>query len=199
MNVIRRHLELSKLFGEHANNPPDALADIVDVHPRFVPGDGVFNPKLILVGEAPGAKEVVEGSPFVGPSGDYLNSLLLAEGFYRDQVWVTNVVKFRPPRNRTPEPEEVEASLPLLRREVRLVAGERRIPLVGLGGTACRALTGQPISVTRRHGEWYNLKAGWKLYVSYHPAAGLRNSKIQVAMGEDFRRLGMELREEEVS
>lgn len=193
MGVIQRDRALTELFKSFDHNPPRALLPLIEAHGNFVPGDGVLNPRVIFVGEAPGRQEDLELSPFVGRSGKFLDDLLKAANLIREEAWITNVVKYRPPRNRTPEPEEIAASLPLLRREVALVAGEHRPPIVGLGSTACRALTGANISVVRSHGSWVSLKAVWRLFVSYHPAAGLRNWVARDAMTADFAKLGSDL------
>lgn len=185
-----RGLLLDGTYRYFDDNVPDAARELRDGATQFVPGDGSLNPKLLVIGEAPGAQEDAKGSPFVGKSGRLLDQLLLLAGLFREEVWITNVVKYRPPGNRTPDPDEVEAFLPLLRREVALVAGDATRFAVGLGSTACRALTGESISVAKSHGSWVDLKAGWKLFVSYHPAAGLRSVTVRAEMRIDFVKLG---------
>lgn len=157
---------------------------------QLVRGDGAmgafFGPKLILVGEAPGATEDRTGKPFVGSSGKFLEDLLAVAGLTREDVWITNVVKYRPPNNRTPDPREVEASLPYLRREVALVAGAGCSMLVGLGRTACCAMAGENISVVERAGSWTLLQGGWRMFISCHPSWGIRNPGNRRKMVRDF-------------
>lgn len=192
-----RRATLLQAYREFDESPPAVIRPLKDGATQFVPGDGSFAPRLILIGEAPGAREDRTGVPFCGRSGTLLDELLQIADLQRQDVWITNVVKYRPPANRTPEPDEVTASLPLLRREVDLVDGRHRRTILGLGSTSCRALTGGSISgVGAAHGTWVDLRAGWRLFASYHPAAGLRNRAVQDAMREDFAWLGEQLREE---
>ncbi len=107
---------------------------------RIVVGDGDASARVMLIGEAPGAKEDRTGKPFVGAAGRFLNELLDVAGLRREEVYITNVVKCRPPRDRAPQPEEISAGRPLLGRalcEVRPANGTR------FRGVACHALTGR--------------------------------------------------------
>jgi uracil-DNA glycosylase len=196
MHENSREAALEDLYRQWDEDPPDALKELKDGARRFVPGDGSLIPKAIIVGEAPGAREDRVGSPFVGPSGEFLDQLLLMAGLHREEVWITNVVKYRPTGNRTPERDEISASLPLLRREVALVAGERRPILVGLGRVACEVLVRGAISVARAHGTWRRLgrHEDWRLFLSYHPSAGLRSKSVREAMLADFAKLGNDMR-----
>ena len=160
---------------------------------QLVPGDGRFSPRLIIIGEAPGRKEDILGMPFVGPSGKFLDELLEIASLRREEVWITNVVKFRPPRNRDPEQTEIKASLAYLRRELALVGANGCRNIVGLGRTACSALAGEPISPTAKHGSWRPLQGSWKLFISCHPAWGLRNPLDADRMRNDFLQLGYDL------
>jgi DNA polymerase len=160
---------------------------------RFVPGDGGLRPKAIFVGEAPGRIENKIGSPFVGPSGRFLDELLRIAHLDRELEWVTNVVKYRPPRNRTPTEEEIEASRPYFRKEVALVGRNGCRVLVGLGRTACEAIAGEAISPTRKHATWVELRNGWRLFVSCHPSWGIRDPANADNMRDDFLQLGYDL------
>lgn len=160
---------------------------------RFVPGDGSLRPKIILVGEAPGAMENRKGSPFVGPSGRFLDDLLRIARLDREQVWTTNVLKFRPPKNREPTEEEILAALPYLKREVALLGANGCRRIVGLGRTACSAISGEAISPLRDHSSWRELRHGWNLFVSCHPSWGIRSSYAADSMRGDFLQLGYDL------
>jgi uracil-DNA glycosylase len=190
----REHL-LLQTYKQFDENPPmPEIAALRDGAKQFVPGAGSFTPKAILIGEAPGAREDQFGAPFVGKSGRFLDELLLAANLSRDEVWITNVVKYRPKANRTPDPVEIDASLSLLRRELALVAGDQCRLIVGLGRVACCAVAGKPISVTQAHGSVRSLKGDWRLFISYHPSAGLRDKGTRRAMIADFDVLGQILK-----
>lgn len=164
----------------------------VDLSARYVPGDGSLDAaRLIFVGEAPGATEERLGRPFVGKSGRFLSRLLHAPlGVTRAEIYITNVIKFRPPANRDPTPEEIEAGLRYLRREIALVGGESGCrTIVGLGRIACGALLGEAISVGRSHGSVLPLGASWNLFVSYHPSWAIRSPASTAVMSGDFEKL----------
>lgn len=163
-----------------------------DLSARYVPGDGSLDAaKLIFVGEAPGATEERLGRPFVGKSGRFLSQLLRAPlGVARAEIYITNVVKFRPPENRDPTPEEIEAGLRYLRREIALVGGESGCrTIVGLGRIACGALLGEATSVGRSHGSVLPLGGSWSLFVSYHPSWAIRSPANKAVMSGDFEKL----------
>ena len=138
---------------------------------RKVPGQGDGRAKLMLIGEGPGAEEDLQGLAFVGAAGQLLTKMLAAIGLTREQVYICNVVKCRPPHNRTPLPEEAEACLPYLRAQFSLV--RPRVILL-LGATAARAILGDQIRITRDRGIWVE-KKGVFFMPTYHPAALLRD------------------------
>jgi uracil-DNA glycosylase len=188
--VASKAEQLEQIYTDMENDPNPLLVGLRHSATRLVPGDGdLVHPKLVIVGEAPGAKEDAAGYPFVGPSGKLLAQLLATAGLDRREVWITNVVKYRPPNNRTPDPLEVEASLPYLRREVALVAGAGCSMLVGLGRTACCAMSGENISVVERAGSWCLLRGGWRMFISCHPSWGIRNPGNRRKMVKDFDKL----------
>ena len=151
---------------------------------RFVFGEGPAGARLLLVGEAPGHHEDRQGRPFVGQSGRLLGELLAGLGLARQEVFITNTVKCRPPANRNPFPDEVAACLPYLVHQVRLV---RPRVLVALGKVAGNALTGTAEALGRmREREWRF--EGIVLRVTYHPAAILRNGSLLEPTREDLRR-----------
>lgn len=136
-----------------------------------VPGQGDPSARLMLIGEGPGADEDRLGLAFVGAAGQLLTKMLAAIGLNRTDVYICNVVKCRPPHNRTPEPEEAEACLPFLRQQFVLVRPQF---ILLLGATAIRAVLGDGVYVTRDHGKWYE-KSGIMIMPTFHPAALLRD------------------------
>jgi DNA polymerase len=155
---------------------------------KLVFGDGDPNARLMFVGEGPGADEDMQGLPFVGKAGQLLNNMIAAMGLTREQVYIANVVKCRPPANRVPEPEEGATCTPFLFRQIDVVRPE---VLVALGATAATWLLGarQPLAGLR--GRIHNVR-GAKLIVTYHPAFLLRDPRqkkeawadLQIAMRE---------------
>jgi uracil-DNA glycosylase len=148
-----------------------------------VPGDGNPTADLVLVGEGPGAKEDETGSPFVGAAGALLSKMLEAIGLRREDVFICNVVKCRPPQNRKPEPHEMTACMPYLWRQLELV---RPKVIIALGGTAAEALLGVKQSLGSLRNKVHTL-GGASLVVTYHPAALLRNPNWKKPAWDDVR------------
>lgn len=152
---------------------------------QYVPGRGPLSPRYAFVGEAPGAAEERARRPFVGPSGRLLDEMLGSIGLQREEVYLTNVVKYRPPQNRDPLPAEKAASLVYLRKELEIVSP---MYLVTLGRHALAALE-PTLLLAQVHGQWQTV-AGWPwLMPLYHPAVGLYRHSMRAAMFEDFSRL----------
>jgi DNA polymerase len=150
-----------------------------------VPGEGPADAEVMLVGEAPGKQEDATGRPFVGNAGRLLDRLLEEAGLRRDEVFITNVLKARPPGNRDPRPAEVEHSRPWLEQQLQLV--QPRL-LVLLGRHAYEAFVpGGKIS--REHGQPRELGDGRVAFPVYHPAAALRVDALRAELREDFARL----------
>lgn len=148
-------------------------------------GEGDARAQLLVVGEAPGADEDRTGRPFVGRAGQLLDLLLAAVGFSRDAVYICNVLKCRPPGNRNPQPDEVEACSPYLLRQVELV--QPRV-ILACGTFAAQTLLGSSVSIGRLRGEVHSYH-GVPLVPTYHPAALLRNSSWIRPVWEDLQRL----------
>lgn len=148
----------------------DALAAVPEEHfdrDRFVPGVGPLSADVVVVGEAPGATEVERGEPFVGQAGGQLDDALRAAGLEREEIYVTNVVKVRPPENRTPHVSEIEAWRPVLDAEL-----DRVDPavVVTLGNTATRALLDADEGITDLRGR--RIEHGGRVVVpTFHPSA----------------------------
>lgn len=152
---------------------------------QYVPGRGPLRPRYAFIGEAPGAAEESLRRPFCGPSGRLLDELLASVELARDEVYVTNIVKYRPPNNRDPHPDEKAASLPYLRQELRIVAP---MYVVTLGRHALGALE-PTLRLGQVHGQWQTV-AGWPwLMPLYHPAVALYRNAMRATLFEDFARL----------
>jgi DNA polymerase len=152
-------------------------------------GQGNADADLMLVGEAPGANEDIQGLPFVGRAGELLDELLGEIGFARSDVFVANVLKCRPPGNRDPAPEEIEACRPYLYRQIELI--EPRV-ICTLGNFATKLLTGSPQGITRVRGRPQEREVGGRslrLYPIFHPAAALRSENVKQELREDLHRL----------
>ncbi|MEZ5125214.1 MAG: uracil-DNA glycosylase [Thermoleophilia bacterium] len=154
-----------------------------------VPGEGSPTAELMFVGEAPGYHEDQQGRPFVGQAGQLLNSLLASVGMTREQVFIANVLKSRPPNNRDPLPDEIAACQPYLWRQIELI---RPKVVCTLGNHATKLLSGNPTGITRVHGrpQVFEL-AGLSLYLYpiFHPAAALYTRAMLTTLEEDFGRL----------
>lgn len=191
--------------------PRETLAEVYDAYRadrRFdhlrqdgivlVPGSGSSRPRVFVVGEAPGAVENTARAPFRGASGRALWSLIKdVAGLCSDDLFITNTVKYRPPGNRTPTPEEVEASLPYLRREYAAL-GYPPV-LIAVGGVAWKALapeTHRRASIIGIAGAPVTIAGGKALWPMVHPAYALRNEKYRPTMEGHWEAFGNWFREE---
>lgn len=138
-------------------------------HPAF--GEGNRSADVLLIGEGPGYEEDKQGRPFVGPAGQLLDKMLDAIGLAREQVYIANIVKCRPPQNRVPMEEEAMACLPYLRAQTALI---KPAIIVCLGATAAKYVYDPEVRITRQRGIWKQSKGIWIL-PTYHPAALLRD------------------------
>lgn len=153
---------------------------------QVVFSDGHVDARLMIVGEAPGAKEDEAGIPFVGQAGKFLDLLLASISLSRkNSVYICNVLKCRPPGNRNPLPDEIETCTPYLARQIALVAPE---VILAVGTFAAQFLTGKKLPLGKLRGSTYSYK-GVPLVVTYHPAALLRNSGWTRPTWEDFQLL----------
>jgi uracil-DNA glycosylase family 4 len=156
---------------------------------RVVFGEGDPHSDLMIVGEAPGYHEDQQGRPFVGQAGKLLDQLLATIGLTREQVYIANVLKSRPPNNRDPRPEEIEACQPYLLRQVELIAPR---VVVTLGNFATKLLSGSQTGITRVHGIAQRTSIGGRdlyLYPVFHPAAALYTPAMLDTLKQDFLRL----------
>ena len=166
----------------------DAVSDcrgcvLCQTRQHTVLGEGSRNADVMFVGEGPGQQEDLSGRPFVGAAGQLLDKMLAAIGLKREQVYICNIVKCRPPQNRVPEPDERAACMDYLRQQVALV---RPKVIVCLGSTPTRALLGEQMRITRDRGVW-QLKKGVWFMPTYHPAALLRDADKKRPAWADFQ------------
>jgi uracil-DNA glycosylase family 4 len=156
---------------------------------QVVFGSGSPTAELMFVGEAPGFHEDKQGVPFVGAAGKLLGKLLEGIGMSRDDVWICNVLKCRPPGNRDPLQEEIEACEPHLWRQIELI---RPTLIATLGNFATKLLSGKPAGITQVHGREQQVVLGGRpvtLYPIFHPAAALYTPRMLQVLEEDFRRI----------
>jgi DNA polymerase len=155
-------------------------------------GEGNYNAKVLLIGEAPGRDEDIQGRPFVGKSGQLLDKILEACGFSRQKhLFISNIVKCRPPENRIPTEEEAKVCMPFLIKQIELI---NPIILVLLGSSALKYLMGPEMRISRTRGTWLNWKDKYVMPV-YHPAALLRNTALKRDAWEDYKKIIYKYRE----
>ncbi|MDO4502254.1 MAG: uracil-DNA glycosylase [Coriobacteriia bacterium] len=159
---------------------------LADGRTQTVFGDGDPHARVLIVGEAPGKKEDELGVPFVGAAGKYLNQLLELAGLKREDVFIANVLKCRPPSNRDPRPEEIQMCSDFLRAQTRAIDPEF---IVTLGNFATKFILRTDVGITNLHGTLQ--QAGrFKVFPIFHPAAALYDPKKRNALAADFTTLG---------
>ncbi len=157
-----------------------------------VMGNGNPHAEIMFIGEAPGEKEDKQGIPFVGQAGKLLDELLKSIELNREDVYITNVVKFRPPENRDPTPEEKAACLPFLQMEIAIIKPKVLVPL----GRHALTQFFTKMSITDAHGKAHTITMGDQnaspitVFPIYHPAAALHNPGLRQALFDDFKNLG---------
>jgi uracil-DNA glycosylase len=173
----------------------DAIADEIRGHvpcgfaiceeaTNLVPGEGSATAAVVIVGEAPGASEDKAGCPFVGRAGKLLDTLLEEAGLQRDDVFITNVVKARPPGNRDPKADEVAHHLPWLEAQLEVIRPRLLVPL----GRHALARFAADVKITEAHGRVLE-RDGRRLFPMFHPAAGLRSTAVRRQLHEDAQAL----------
>lgn len=151
---------------------------------RFVPAVGPVNAEVMLIGEAPGANEVEEGEPFVGRAGNKMDDILHDIGVKRSDLYITNLVKIRPPENRDPKKDEIEAWAPLLEQEIEEVDPE---VIVTLGNFPSRYMLDTSKGISKMHGRIFT-REGQKIMPVYHPAATLYDRSKTPDLEKDLRK-----------
>lgn len=162
-----------------------------DTRTNLVFGSGNAQARVMIVGEAPGKNEDLQGVPFVGAAGKYLEELLALAGLVREQVYIANVLKCRPPGNRNPQIDEIQACTPFLREQTRTIDPEF---IVTLGNFATKFILKTDQGITRLHGK-LQMAGKFKVFPVFHPAAAIYDRTKRVDLEEDFRYLGQMLQE----
>ncbi len=178
----RREADLAALAGVAAGCTRCRLAE---GRHKVVFGSGDPRAELMFVGEGPGAEEDRQGLPFVGAAGELLTKIIQAIDRTREQVYIANVVKCRPPNNRDPQPDEVATCRGYLDQQIALV---RPRVLVALGKVAAQTLLGNDAPIGRMRGQWFQVQ-GIPAMVTYHPAALLRNPALKRPTWEDMQQV----------
>lgn len=145
-------------------------------------GAGNQNAKLLFIGEAPGAMEDLQGLPFVGRSGQLLTQVLEKNGISRTDVFISNIVKCRPPENRDPRPSEIKACTPFLYAQIEMI---NPMLICVLGRHAAATLLERPVKITLEHGQWMDYR-GRRLLIALHPSAALRSPKYREQFETDI-------------
>ena len=156
---------------------------------KIVFGDGDYKSKIMIVGEGPGQKEDQEGKPFVGDAGILLNKMLKSINIDRKKIYITNVVNFRPPNNRKPEPSEISKYSNFLRKHIAII--DPKI-LILMGSTAMESLFGSNIKITKERGSWKDIIINNKTYLSmitFHPAYLLRQPENKKFSWTDLKEI----------
>lgn len=156
---------------------------LCEARQHTVPGEGPADARLVVVGEGPGRTEDETGRPFVGQAGDLLTKILAAIDLPRERVYICNIVKCRPPENRTPQFDEIASCLPYLHRQIELVAPK---VILAMGGTAAQALLNTKSSLGGMRNLIHRFR-GTPVVVTYHPAALLRNPNWKKPTWDDVR------------
>jgi uracil-DNA glycosylase family 4 len=156
---------------------------------QIVFGVGDPNADLMFIGEAPGADEDIQGEPFVGRSGQLLTNMIKAMGLSREQVYIANIIKCRPPGNRAPEREECATCSPFLMRQIEAIKPKA---IVALGAVAAKTLLAISAPMTELRGRWFDFR-GTKLAVTYHPAFLLRDPRQKKEAWKDLQMVMKEM------
>ena len=170
------------------------LCKLARTRKNAVPGEGQISAKIIFIGEAPGRSEDEKGKPFVGAAGRILDNLLKKAGIERSQVFITNIVKCRPPNNRVPEEDELIACRPYLDRQIALIKPK---VICILGRTAYSSILGGS-SITASRGKIIE-RSGQKYFSTFHPAAVIYNKSLRSTLEADLKRLAAEINKKEES
>lgn len=150
---------------------------------NIVLGTGNRQAKIMFIGEGPGADEDIQGEPFVGKAGKLMDQAFKGIGIKREEVYIANIVKCRPPQNRNPEQDEIDSCIDYLRAQVMLVKPEI---IVLLGSVALKAILGKEYSITTSRGKWVE-KKGIRYMPTFHPAALLRDESKKISFWKDLK------------
>jgi len=191
------HHDMVRNWGEHGLDQPESLSDIrrelkdcrrcelSSKRTKIVFGDGCEQARLVFVGEGPGYEEDKQGKPFVGAAGKLLNRILEAMHLSREDVYICNIVKCRPPNNRNPKPEEISTCVPFLERQIRAIEPEF---ICALGKFAAQTLLQEEKPISRLRGQFHTYQ-GIPVMPTYHPAYLLRNPGSKRDVWNDMQQL----------
>lgn len=154
---------------------------------NVVIGTGNKKARIMFIGEGPGADEDIQGIPFVGKAGQLMNKAFEGVGIKREEVYIANIVKCRPPQNRNPEKNEADACKEYLETQINLVNPE---VIVLLGGVALKNILGDEYNITSSRGKWFE-KDGRKILPTFHPAALLRDETKKIEFWNDLKKIGV--------
>lgn len=150
---------------------------------QVVMGEGSLENKIMFIGEGPGVNEDKEGRPFVGKAGKLLDKIFNSVNINREDVYISNIIKCRPPNNRTPSISEAEACMPILKSEIELIDPK---VIVTLGSTALKYLVDPDMSITKNRGQWIE-RGKYYILPTFHPAYLLRNPNVKKSVWRDFK------------
>jgi DNA polymerase len=159
--------------------------DLYKTRHNVVFGKGDINTNLMFIGEGPGEQEDLTGTPFVGKSGQLFDKILKAIDITREEIYIANIVKCRPPKNRNPLEKEKKSCLPYLRHQVKLIHPKI---IVCLGRVSAQCIIDKNFKITKEHGKWVDRK-GYSLIATYHPSALLRDPSKKRDAWEDFKKI----------
>ena len=204
---IKKTQKSTNVLKDEKLNSINLLIDSIKDHPsplrdtakNIVVYDGNINSKIMFIGEAPGKEEDMQGLPFVGRAGQLLNKMLGAINLNRQDVYITNVLNWRPPENRTPSDEEILEFLPFLQKQIDIVNPDY---IFLLGGVAAKAILSTPLALNKLRGKWHeyhSLKLNKKIntIASYHPAFLLRSPNFKKASWQDLKMLQKKINDED--
>ena len=167
------------------------LCQLAETRTNIVFGVGDPHARVRFIGEAPGRNEDLQGEPFVGAAGQNLNRILSFAGLTREEIYIANVLKCRPPGNRNPRPEEVQVCAPFLREQIRSIWPDI---IVTMGNPATHFVLKTEVGITKLRGRFHQM-GHFRVLPTFHPAAALRNPAWQELIEQDFRMLGQFLAE----
>lgn len=158
---------------------------------NIVFGEGNVDAEIMFIGEGPGREEDIQARPFVGEAGQLLTKLIEKMGFKRKDVYIANIVKCRPPMNRDPEDDEIQACMPFVKRQTEIISPKT---IISLGRVSAQALTGTKIPISKLRGRFFDY-SGIPLMPTFHPAYLLRNPKDKRLVWEDVQKVLQRLKE----
>jgi uracil-DNA glycosylase family 4 len=182
MNKANKQKLLDQIAADMVAN--NVCPDLAKTATHLVPGEGNPDANIVLIGEAPGKNEDLTGRPFVGAAGKFLTQLLQSAGLERDDVFITSIVKYRPPNNRDPLPAEKEASWPYLLRQLKVIQPKLVVTL----GRHSMGYFVPNVTISQAHGKLIK-GDDWDILPVYHPAAALYSGATRVLVLDDFMKL----------